>query len=146
MQETCVRVFALFRVKDGIKQPERLGALVTSVCNHVLWDPYSAHRRIDSSLDEEPERAFIDERVNVSGLFEVDETQRVVRKILGDLPERDRRLLQSVLLEERDKDAVCAELGLSREYLRVLVHRAKQSFKSSYLKRLGKSNPGEPGP
>jgi hypothetical protein len=37
-------------------------------------------------------------------------------------------------------------MGLSREYLRVLVHRAKQSFKSSYLKRLGKSNPGEPGP
>jgi RNA polymerase sigma-70 factor (ECF subfamily) len=145
-QETFVRVLALVRVKDGIKQPERLGALVNSVCNHVLLEHYRAHRRTDSSLDEEPERAFIDERVNVSGLFEVDETERVVRKILGDLPERDRRLLQAVLLEERDKDEVCAELGLSRDYLRVLVHRAKQSFKSSYLKRLGKSNPGEPGP
>jgi RNA polymerase sigma-70 factor, ECF subfamily len=133
-------------VKDGIKQPERLGALVNSVCNHVLLEHYRSHRRIDSSLDEEPERSFVDERINVSGLFEVDETERVVRKILGDLPERDRRLLQAVLLEERDKDEVCAELGLSRDYLRVLVHRAKQSFKSSYLKRLGKSNPGEPGP
>jgi RNA polymerase sigma-70 factor (ECF subfamily) len=39
-----------------------------------------------------------------------------------------------VLLEERDKDEVCAELGLSRDYLRVLVHRAKQSFKAWYLK------------
>jgi RNA polymerase sigma-70 factor, ECF subfamily len=44
-----------------------------------------------------------------------------------------------VLLEERDKDEVCAELGLSREYLRVLVHRAKQSFKSWYLKRLSRT-------
>jgi RNA polymerase sigma-70 factor, ECF subfamily len=46
-------------------------------------------------------------------------------------------LLQSVLLDERDKDEVCAELGLTRDYLRVLVHRAKQSFKSSYMKSLG---------
>jgi RNA polymerase sigma-70 factor (ECF subfamily) len=138
-QETFVRVLALVRTKDGIRQPERLGALVNSVCNHVLLEHYRAHRKTDSSLDEEPERAFVDERINVSGLFEVDETERMVRKILGDLPERDRRLLQSVLLEERDKDEVCAEMGLSRDYLRVLVHRAKQSFKSSFLKRLGEA-------
>jgi len=43
----------------------------------------------------------------------------------------------TVLLEERDKDEVCTELGLSRDYLRVLVHRAKQSFKSWYLKGHG---------
>jgi RNA polymerase sigma-70 factor (ECF subfamily) len=43
------------------------------------------------------------------------------------------------LLEERDKDEVCTELGLSREYLRVLVHRAKRSFKSFYLKRFGET-------
>jgi RNA polymerase sigma-70 factor (ECF subfamily) len=42
-----------------------------------------------------------------------------------------------VLLEERDKDEICAEFGVSREYLRVLVHRAKQSFKAFYLKDLG---------
>jgi RNA polymerase sigma-70 factor (ECF subfamily) len=141
-QETFVRVLALVRAKDGIRQPERLGALVNSVCNHVLLEYYRSHRRADSSVDEEPEREFVDERISASGLFEVDETERAVRRILGDLPERDRRLLQSVLLEERDKDEVCAELGLSRDYLRVLVHRAKQLFKSSYLKRLGETNPG----
>ena len=136
-QETFVRVLALVRAKDGVRQPERLGTLVNSVCNHVLLEYYRSHSRMDSSIDEVSERTFVDEEINVSGLFDVDETERVVRKILGDLPERDRRLLQSVLLEERDKDEVCAELGLSREYLRVLVHRAKQSFKSFYIKRLG---------
>ena len=145
-QETFVRVLALVRAKNGVRQPERLGALVNSVCNHVLQEHYRSHRRIDSSLEEEPERSFVDEGVSVSGLFEVDETERVVRKILGDLPERDRRLLQAVLLEERDKDQVCAELGLSRDYLRVLVHRAKQSFKSSYRKQLGETNPGGSNP
>jgi RNA polymerase sigma-70 factor (ECF subfamily) len=138
-QETFVRVLALVRAKDGIRQPERLGALVNSVCNHVLFEHYRSRRGMDSSLDEETEQSFIDERITVSGLVAVDETERAVRGILSELPERDRRLLQSVLLEERDKDEVCAELGLSREYLRVLVHRAKQSFKSWYLKRLSET-------
>ena len=70
-------------------------------------------------------------------LLEAKDTERVVRKILNELPERDRRLLQSVLLEERDKDEVCAEFGISREYLRVLLHRAKHSFKSFYIDHLG---------
>jgi RNA polymerase sigma-70 factor (ECF subfamily) len=138
-QETFVRVLALVRAKDGIKQPERLGALVNSVCNHVLFEHYRSHHRMDSSLDEETEQSFIDERMSVSGLVAVDETERAVRNILSELPERDRRLLQAVLLEERDKDEVCAEMGLSREYLRVLVHRAKQSFKSWYLNRLSET-------
>jgi RNA polymerase sigma-70 factor, ECF subfamily len=134
-QETFVRVLALVRTKDGVRQPERLGALVNSVCNHVLMEYYRSHRGTDSNIDEQPEGALIAAGVSVSGLVEVDDAARTVRKILGDLSERDRRLLQSVLLEERDKDEVCAELGLSRDHLRVLVHRAKQAFKSYYAKR-----------
>jgi RNA polymerase sigma-70 factor, ECF subfamily len=62
-------------------------------------------------------------------LLEAKDTERVVRQILNQLPERDRRLLQSVLLEERNKDEVCAEFGITREYLRVLLHRARQKFR-----------------
>lgn len=145
-QETFVRVLSLVRVKEGIRQPERLGALVNSVCNHVLQEHYRGNRRQDAPLDEESQGALVDEGASVDGLFEVDETERAVRRILGDLSERDRRLLQAVLLEERDKDEVCAELGLSRDHLRVLVHRAKRSFKSFYRKRLGDPCPGGSDP
>jgi RNA polymerase sigma-70 factor (ECF subfamily) len=138
-QETFVRVLALVRAKDGIRHPERLGALVNSVCNHVLLEYYRSNRRIDSRLDEEQAGLLVAEGVSASGLLEVDEAARLVRTILSGLPERDRRLLQAVLLEERDKDEVCTELGLSREYLRVLVHRAKQAFKTSYMKQRGEA-------
>jgi RNA polymerase sigma-70 factor, ECF subfamily len=135
-QETFVRVLALVRANE-IRDPGRLGALVNSVCNNVLLEYYRARGRTDSSLDEMPEHSFVSQETSGQGLLEIREAQQLVRKILTDLPERDRRLLRSVLLEERDKDEVCAELGLSREYLRVLVHRAKRSFKSFYLKRFG---------
>jgi RNA polymerase sigma-70 factor, ECF subfamily len=137
-QETFVRVLALVRA-DEVRDPGRLGALVNSVCNNVLLEYYRARGRADSSLDEVPEHSFISQETSGPGLIEVREAQQIVRKILSDLPERDRQLLRCVLLEERDKDEVCTELGLSREYLRVLVHRAKRSFKSFYLKRFGET-------
>ncbi len=136
-QETFARVLALVRAADGIRQPERLGALVNSICNNVLMEHYRAKRRPQSSIDDEPEGDLVAPGASVSGIFEVDEAAQVVHNILRDMPDRDRRLLQSVLLEERDKDEVCAELGLSRDYLRVLIHRAKQSFASIYRKRIG---------
>ena len=137
-QETFVRVLALVRA-DEVRDPGRLGALVNSVCNNVLLEYYRARGRADSSLEEVPEHSFISQETSGPGLLEVREAQQIVRKILSDLPERDRQLLRCVLLEERDKDEVCTELGLSREYLRVLVHRAKRSFKSFYLKRFGET-------
>jgi RNA polymerase sigma-70 factor, ECF subfamily len=136
-QETFVRVLALVRANE-IREPGGLGALVNSVCNNVLLEHYRAGGRTNCSLDELPERDFPSLETTISGA-EVHEAQRLVRNILSELPERDRRLLQLVLLEERDKDAVCAELGLSRDYLRVLIHRAKRSFKSFYLKRFGEA-------
>jgi RNA polymerase sigma-70 factor, ECF subfamily len=134
-QETFVRVFALVRAKEGIRHPERLGALVNSVCNHVLLEHYRSNRRKDSNIDEEAESVMATDGINAAESLEIDDAERVVRSTLSGLSERDRRLLQAVLLEERDKDEVCAELGLSREYLRVLVHRAKQAFKDCYMKR-----------
>lgn len=53
-----------------------------------------------------------------------------VQKIVSVLPARDRDLLRAVFLEERDKDAVCRDIGVNRDYLRVLLHRAKDKFKA----------------
>jgi hypothetical protein len=43
---------------------------------------------------------------------------------------RDPDLLRAVLLEQKDKDAVCRAIGVDRDYLRVLLHRAKDKFRS----------------
>lgn len=137
-QETFMRVLALLRGKNGgLRQPERLGPFVNSVCNHVLQEHYRSKKRTEAAIDDETEATVPGREPSALSLLETKDTERVVRQILNALPERDRRLLQSVLLEERDKDEICAEFGISREYLRVLLHRAKQSFKSFYVARLG---------
>jgi len=57
------------------------------------------------------------------------------------LPPRDSSLLYAVFIEERDRDEVCREFGVDRDYLRVLLHRAKQEFKTAFVKRMGNQWP-----
>jgi RNA polymerase sigma-70 factor, ECF subfamily len=140
-QETFARVFAALRTPDGIRQPERLGAFVNSICNNVLLEHYRASSR-DSSIEDEPDQDFPDPVIDVLGAVAARQMEEKVRQILEELPERDRRLIRAVFLEERDKDEVCREFGVDRDYLRVLLHRAKQSFKSLYLKNIEKRPPG----
>jgi DNA-directed RNA polymerase specialized sigma24 family protein len=60
------------------------------------------------------------------------ETKLQVRRVLAKLPAKDQKILRAVFFEQRDKNEVCMELGVSREYLRVLLHRAKQQFVAEY--------------
>jgi RNA polymerase sigma-70 factor, ECF subfamily len=136
-QETLMRVLVLLRGEGGLRQPDRFGPFVNSVCNHVLLEHYRSQKRMEPAIDDDTVAAVAGREPSALSLLETKDTERVVRQILNEMTERDRRLLQSVLLEERNKDEVCAEFGISREYLRVLVHRAKQSFKSFYVSRLG---------
>jgi len=134
-QETFARVFAALRKEQGIREPERLGAFVNSVCNNVLLEHYRSTSPAGDSDD--PAQADIpDPAISAVDAILSQEMQTGVRAILEELPERDRRLIKEVFLEERDKDEVCHDYGVDREYLRVLLHRAKKSFKSLYLKRM----------
>jgi RNA polymerase sigma-70 factor, ECF subfamily len=80
--------------------------------------------------------------VDVIAAIAAKQMEAKIREILEELSEKDRRLLREVFLEERDKDEVCRDFGVDRDYLRVLLHRAKQSFKSLYLKNMAARPPG----
>ena len=138
-QETFARFFTALRA-GKIEQPERLGAYVNSMCNNVLLEHYRSGERIDS-LDDEDGKDFPAKGIDIVSALAAQQTEKKVREIIEQLSERDRRLLREIFLEERDKDEVCRDFGVDREYLRVLLHRAKQSFKSLYLKNMGNEPP-----
>jgi RNA polymerase sigma-70 factor (ECF subfamily) len=132
-QETFTRALAALR-KNGIRQPERLGAFVNSICNHVLMEFYRSGAR-ETELKDEDQARIPDVSASVIDHISAREEQQQVRQVLAALLVKDRELIRAIFFEERDKDQVCRELGVTQEYLRVLVCRAKQQFKSLYLKR-----------
>ena len=141
-QETFARVFSVLRKDGGLRQPERLGAFVNMVCNHVLSEHYRSTNGSES-LDVEGRPELPDKGANALEIVTALQIKDKVREILLDLEPRDRSLLKAVFLDERDRDEVCRAFGVDRDYLRVLLHRAKQEFKSEYVKRVG--NPGASG-
>jgi RNA polymerase sigma-70 factor, ECF subfamily len=134
-QETFARVFVALRSQGRLRQPERLGAFVNSVCNNVLLEHYRSSSR-ESSIEDEGTVDVPDPSLDVVSILSHKEMEQQVRQVLEELSERDRRLLREIFLEERNKDAVCQDFGVDRDYLRVLLHRAKQAFKAVYLKNI----------
>lgn len=135
-QETFARVFSVLRKDGGLRQPERLGAFVNMVCNHVLSEHYRSTNGSES-LDVEGRPELPDKGANALEIVTALQIKDKVREILLDLEPRDRSLLKAVFLDERDRDEVCRAFGVDRDYLRVLLHRAKQEFKTEYVKRAG---------
>lgn len=138
-QETFTRFFVALRA-GKIQQPDRLGAFVNSMCNNVLMEQYRGGRR-EAPLDEDEGNEIPSEAVDIIDTLAAKESKEQVRQILDQLSERDRRLLREVFLEERDKDEVCRDFGVDREYLRVLLHRAKKEFKKFYCRSFGDDPP-----
>jgi len=134
-QETFSRVFKAIRSEGGIREPEKLGAFVNSICNHVRNEFHRSGQRLTALEDENAAAGSPDPSPDALQQLMSSNSRELVQRIVDELPERDRRILRGVILEERDKDQVCEQMGVDRDYLRVLQHRALNSFKKLYIER-----------
>ncbi len=133
-QETFLRVFAALR-QGKLQQPERLGAFVNSVCNNVTLELFRSEGRHPPIDDDTPEPQ--DHRENPEQHFVSKQNREQVARLLKMLPEKDRDLLKQIFWQERDRDEICREFGVDRNYLRVLVHRAKTRIREILEERDG---------
>jgi RNA polymerase sigma-70 factor (ECF subfamily) len=125
-QETFVRVLTTLKTKRGLAAPESLGAFVNSVCNNVVFELYRSGARttpLEDGYDE------ADDRVAADAVLVAGEDRERVRRALASLPNREKQLLTWLFFDERDKDEICREMNIDRNYLRVLLHRAKAQFR-----------------
>jgi len=130
-QETFLRILTYFRSGKTLENPASLPGFVHSVCHNVALEFLRSHTRHDQLAENAPEP--LDASAGPEEQVVTEERKQIVRKLLGELPAKDRELLRRVLLEEEDKDAVSREFGVGRNYLRVLLHRARLRFKAALL-------------
>ena len=131
-QETFLRVLNFVRSDRSLDHPERLGAYVHSVCINVMMELLRASTRHPPIPEEAVE--FADRRVNLEKGVVTRERKDLVRNVLAELGEKDRDILKAVFLEDVDKSEICERFHVDRDYLRVLVHRAKSRFRDAFEK------------
>lgn len=134
-QETFLRVLQALR-KGNIRQPEAIGAFVNAVCNNVFLEFQRAGSRttLFETVPETPDRTRGTEQRLIDA-----ERRAHVRHILSRMPDRNRQLLTAVFLDERPMDEVCSEFGVDRNYLRVLLFRARAQLRQAVRKAAGRT-------
>lgn len=128
VQETFLRAISYLK-RGHLDHPERLGAFMCRVCDNITKEYFRKASR-DSGIPE-AQGDPPDDKAGAEERFVTDERKRHVRRLLEEMPERDRSLLRAIFIEDRDKDEVCREFKVDRNYLRVLLHRAKAKFRES---------------
>lgn len=126
-QEVFLRVLKSLRGGNGVHDPSRLGAYVNAVCNNVLLEHFRQHGKLAQIDKDTPEP--LDGTAGGEQELLTEETRREIRTLLNELPPKDREILQAVLIDERDKDHICRDCGVNRDYLRVLLYRARNRFR-----------------
>jgi len=123
-QETFVRVLTAIRVPGTIRQPDRLGAFVSTVCSNILHESFRLKKRYQplEGLPSEPQ----DCTRSPEAAFIAKERMRNMRSAISGLPHKEKAVLLAICFEQRDKNDICKQLGISRTHLRVLLHRAKR--------------------
>jgi RNA polymerase sigma-70 factor (ECF subfamily) len=137
-QETLYRVLRTLKTSGSIEHPERLAAYVRGVSENVLLETIrqgGRFQQVPENTPEPVERALDAERSFIS-----KERKENIRRELEKLAPKDRKLLKKVFLDEQDKDEICQELNIDRNYLRVQVHRALARFRMVLGKNLDKNS------
>ena len=131
-QETFLRVLNFVRSDRSLDHPERLGAYVHSVCINVMMELLRASTRHPPIPEDALNLA--EKRVDTENRLVSRERKELVRNVLSELAEKDQEILKAVFLEEIDKTEICERFQVDRDYLRVLVHRAKNRFREAFEK------------
>ena len=129
-QESLYRVLVYVKKHGGIDHPERLGAFVNSVSENVLLEFFRDGRKFQQVPENTPEP--VEQALDAELTCITRQRKELVRRVLGSLKKKDRIVLEKVYLLEQDKDAICAELKIDRNYLRVQVYRALGQLRKAF--------------
>jgi len=127
-QIVYLRVIATVKA-EKIRDGKAFGAYVSRTGDYVIKELLRSDGPIDPLEDKHldiPSRDRTDKRLTDR------ETQERVNKVLAELPERDRELLEGSLLREETTEELCQRFKVTPEYLRVLLFRARERFRSLY--------------
>ena len=64
-----------------------------------------------------------------------EELKQAVRDVLFEMPEKDRMILKMAFLDEGERSEICEKFNVDADYLRVLIHRAKERFREIVRKK-----------
>lgn len=127
VQEAMAR-FLVAAQQDKVKNPDAAGAFLLGVCRNVISEYRRRSKREDPMPEVVPEPPG--KSLPPTDLFDYREA---IARAMEQLPQRDRDILRAFYLEEKTKEDIMAQTGLTDQNFRVILFRAKEKFRRLYL-------------
>lgn len=140
IQDTLLRTLVKL-CKGELRQAESLGAFVFSICKNICLER-SRQKKLESLPDDLSQIAQSGDNQERDLLQ--SERSRVLKEALAELSDDDRQLLIAAFYLDRRNPELSTDFGVSQNYIRVRLHRAKKTLKRHYLAKFdGKNNKPE---
>jgi RNA polymerase sigma-70 factor (ECF subfamily) len=129
VQETLTR-YVTATQEGKIRNSAAGGAFVYGICRNVISEYRRRNLREEPMPEVAPEPA--PKTLPEADLFEL---RQAVAAGLEQLSERDRRILRAFYLEEKSKEEILKQTGLTEENFRVVLCRAKERFRAIFVEQ-----------
>ena len=120
----------LWQKRDDLKEETYTQAYLVTMMKNLFVDQ-RRHKRIDASEDIEAQASPPDERSLDEQIGSRDEVQQV-EGLIRQLSERDAKIIQMHLIEDRSYEEIESDTGLSQGNIRIIVMRAKKKLKQQF--------------
>jgi RNA polymerase sigma-70 factor (ECF subfamily) len=123
--------------RGELRDPQRLMGFVRTIVRRQVAahiDKVVHSRREQVELD--PTIRLPDPRENPEESAIFQQRAELIRKVLSELPPRDREILTRFYLHEQGQDQICSEMSLTETQFRLLKSRAKARFGELGKKKL----------
>ena len=122
----------LWQKRDNLKEEADTQAYLETMIKNLFVDQ-RRHKRIDASEDIEAHASPPDERSLDEQIDSRDEVKQV-EGLIQQLSERDAKIIQMHLMEDRSYEEIEQDTGLSQGNIRIIVMRTKQKLKQQFQK------------
>jgi RNA polymerase sigma-70 factor, ECF subfamily len=125
-QDTLTR--ALQKIYEGkLRHGAALFVFVFRVCDIAILEHYRS-KKVEPLADQAEPMYDDDPIVDLMSR----EAQQQVQQVLDEIEPRDAEVLREIFILGVPRDDFCRKHGVSKDYLRVLLHRALKRFAEKY--------------
>lgn len=131
VQETMVKVWSRH---EQWEQIESIEAFCLTICRNLALDKTRKMASTEQSLDaDEHNPPDYSHTANPEELVIQQDRIQLVRRIIENLPEKQRSVMQLRDFEGKSYKEIAAIMGISEEQVKINIFRARQTIKQKYI-------------
>ena len=131
VQETMMKVW---NRREQWEQIESIEAFCLTICRNLALDKTRKMTGTEQSLDtDEYDAPDHSHAANPEEQVIQQDRIQLVRRLIDNLPEKQRSIMQLRDFESRSYKEIAAIMGISEEQVKINIFRARQTIKQKYI-------------